>query len=66
MEATEELTLGSKVHVRSHGYLVYLVLFMGLVAVMDQYLSTIKSTMTSYMVAEYGITASHFSWNEAL
>ncbi len=66
MEATEELTLGSKVHARSHGYLVYLVLFMGLVAVMDQYLSTIKSTMTSYMVAEYGITASHFSWNEAL
>ncbi len=61
MEATEELTLGSKVRARSHLPPGLPRLFMGLVAVMDQYLSTIKSTMTSYMVAEYGITASHFS-----
>ncbi len=66
MEATEEITLGTKIRARSNGYMVFLVIFMGLVAVMDQYISTVKSTVLPYMLEEYGITASHFSWNEAL
>jgi MFS family permease len=39
---------------------------MGLVAVMDQYISTIKTTAIPYIIEEYGVTASDFSWNEAV
>ena len=51
---------------RSRGYLVYLIAVMGLVAVMDQYLSTIRTTAIPYVIEEYGISASQFSWLEAL
>jgi MFS family permease len=52
--------------VRSRSYLIYLMVLMGLVAVMDQYLSTVKTTAIPYIIEEYGITASRFSWLEAL
>ncbi len=51
---------------RSRGYLIYLVVLMGLIAVMDQYLSTIKTTAIPSILQEYGIEASHFSGLEAL
>ena len=51
---------------RSRGYLVYLMALMGLVAVMDQYLSTVKTTAIPYVIEEYGIAASRFSWLEAV
>jgi len=51
---------------RSRGYLVYLMALMGLVAVMDQYLSTVKTTAIPYLIEEYGITAARFQWLEAL
>jgi MFS family permease len=51
---------------RSRGYLVYLMVLMGLVAVMDQYLSTVKTTAIPYVIEEYGIAASRFSWLEAI
>lgn len=50
----------------SRGYLTYLILFMGLVAVMDQYLSTIKSTALPYILKEYHLAPEEFSWLEAL
>lgn len=52
--------------VRSRSYLVHLIVLMGLVAVMDQYLSTVKTTAIPYILQEYGISASRFSWLEAL
>ncbi len=52
--------------VRSRTYLIYLVILMGLIAIMDQYLSTIKTTAIPYVIEEYGITASQFSGLEAL
>jgi MFS family permease len=51
---------------RTRAYLTYLVILMGLVAVMDQYLSTIKTTAIPYVLDEYGITASRFSALEAV
>lgn len=65
-EATESLHLGGKARQRSTNYLVYLIVFMGLVAIMDQYISTIKTTAIPYIIEEYGITATEFSWNEAV
>jgi MFS family permease len=39
---------------------------MGLVAIMDQYLSTIKTTAIPYILEEYKVTASQFSYLEAV
>lgn len=64
-EISQPENAGSKVHLRSRGYLIYLIIFMGLVAVMDQYLSTIKSTAIPYILEEYNVTASQFSYLEA-
>jgi MFS family permease len=46
--------------------MIYLIVLMGLVAVMDQYLSMIKTTAIPYIIEAYGISASDFSWYEAL
>jgi putative MFS transporter len=45
---------------------LYLIAFMGLVAVMDQYLSMIKTTAIPYIIQEYAISAADFSWLESL
>ncbi len=55
-----------KIKARSRNYLIYMMIFMGLVAVMDQYLSTIKTTALPYLLEEYAIDASKFSYLEAL
>lgn len=55
-----------RIYVRSRNYLIYLMTLMGLVAIMDQYLSTVKTTAIPYILEEYVITASEFSWLEAL
>jgi len=55
----------AKTQPRSRGYLIYLIIFMGLVALMDQYLSTIKTTALPYILAEYKITPTQFSNLEA-
>jgi MFS family permease len=51
---------------RNRSYVVFLVVLMGLVALMDQYLSTVKTTAIPYLTKEYGITAARFQWFEAL
>ena len=51
---------------RSRGYMVYLIIMMGTVAIMDQYLAMVKTSAVPYLLEEYGITASRFSWLEAL
>ncbi len=65
-EATEQFGVRAKIRERSNSYLVYLVIFMGLVAILDQYISTIKTTAIPFIIEEYGITAIDFSWNEAV
>jgi MFS transporter, putative metabolite:H+ symporter len=56
-----EVTQEAQHKPRSRGYLVYLIIFMGLVALMDQYLSTIKTTALPYILDEYHITPTQFS-----
>jgi MFS family permease len=57
---------GNTVKKRNRPYVVYLIILMGLVALMDQYLSTVKTTAIPYLIKEYGITAARFQWLEAL
>jgi len=66
MTATTEAIPNIKVRLRSRNYLVYLIIFMGLVAVLDQYISMIKTTAITYIIEEYRIDAKTFSWYEAL
>lgn len=64
--STNEQSAPSPTLHRGKGYLVYLMAYMGLVASMDQYLSTVKTTAIPYVLKEYGISAARFSWLEAL
>lgn len=54
-----------KIKTRSRNYMLYLIIFMGLVAIMDQYISTVKTTAIPYILEEFDITASRFSYLEA-
>ena len=47
---------------RSKGYMLYLVVFMGLVGLMDNYLSQIESVAIPYLLADFGITAEFFAF----
>jgi len=51
---------------RSRGYIAYLAVLMTIVALMDWYISTIKTTALPYILKEYNITAVQFSWTESL
>ena len=55
-----------KIVPRKRGYMIYLVIFMGIVAMMDWYLSMVESTIKPYVLQEYGITAPVFSGWETL
>ncbi|HSF80271.1 MAG TPA: MFS transporter [Anaerolineales bacterium] len=50
----------------TRSYLAYLIVLMGLVAIMDQYLSTVKTTALPYILDEYKLEASQFSYLEAI
>ena len=54
------------VKARSKNYLLYMIIFMGMVAIMDQYLSTIKTTALPYILEEYKVSAPQFSYLEAI
>jgi MFS family permease len=47
-------------------YLIFLIVLMGMVAIMDQYLSTVKSSALPFLLEEYGIEAAEFSYLEAV
>ena len=50
-----------RIKLRSRNYLLYLIVLMGLVAVMDQYISSIKTTALPYILEEYNVTPGVFS-----
>ena len=59
------MTAPTTVKPRSRRYLVYLIILMGLLAIMDQYLSMVKASAAPYLLDEYDIGASAFSRLEA-
>jgi MFS family permease len=66
MEPTEKQKTSGFMKVRSKQYIIYLVIFMGVVAIMDQYLSMVPITYMDSILTEYGVTAPQFEWWEAL
>jgi len=51
---------------RSRRYIAYLAILMTIVALMDWYISTMKTTALPYILKEYSITPAQFSWWESL
>jgi len=51
---------------RSRKYMAYLVILMSIVALLDWYISSVKTTVLPYILKEYNITPAGFSWTEAL
>jgi len=47
---------------RTRRYVAFIVIFMGLVALMDQYLSLVESTAIPYLTADFGITVADFAF----
>jgi len=66
MEQSEQQRAGGVIQARSKRYIIYLVFFMGVVAIMDQYLSMVPITYMNSILDEYTISASQFSWWEAI
>ncbi len=65
MEASVSMMAGPVVR-RSRGYIAYLVVLMSIIALMDWYISTTKTTALPYILKEYNIPAPEFSRWEAL
>ncbi|MBD3256206.1 MAG: MFS transporter [Candidatus Lokiarchaeota archaeon] len=51
---------------RSKKYMIYLVIFMGMVSMMDQYCSLIEGPIVPYILVDYGITASEFAFLQGI
>jgi MFS family permease len=47
-------------------YILYLVVFMGMIALMDQYLSFVETTAIPNVLSEYSVTDAQYSWWKAL
>ncbi len=48
-------------HFRSKGYMNFLIIFMGFVALVDQYLSLIEASIITYILDDFDITLSEFT-----
>jgi MFS family permease len=66
MGQSEQQHAGRIIQTQSKRYIIYLVLFMGVVAIMDQYLSMVPITYMDSILSEYNVTAPQFEWWEAL
>ena len=66
MEERALKQIPSKILIRNRGYLIYLVAFMSIVAMMDWYLSMLESTVKPYILQEFNITAPAFAHWEAV
>jgi MFS family permease len=66
MDATSTDTSSTVRKERTRRYIIYLVLFMGMIAIMDQYLSFIETTAIPNILAEYSVTNSEYSWWKAI
>jgi len=47
---------------RSRQYILYLIIFLAMVAIMDQYLSFIETTAIPNILRDYAVTDSEYSW----
>ena len=51
---------------RTRSYIIYLVIFMGMIAIMDQYLSIIETTAIPNILQDYSVTDTQYAWWKAV
>ena len=51
---------------RTRRYMIYLIIFMGSIALMDQYLSIIETTAIPNLLQEYSVTDTEYAWWKVL
>ncbi len=66
MGSGEEKKSSGLMNQRTRRYILYLVIFMGMIALMDQYLSFIETTAIPNILSDYSITDSQYSFWKAL
>ncbi|MFX0072435.1 MAG: MFS transporter [Candidatus Hermodarchaeota archaeon] len=53
---------GKPLEPRSKGYMVFLIIFMGMVGLMDNFLSLVEGPALPYILDEFGVTAQEFAF----
>jgi MFS family permease len=66
MGSGEEKKITGLKNPQTRRYILYLVIFMGMIALMDQYLSFIETTAIPNILREYSVTDAQYSWWKAL
>ena len=66
MGSGEEKKSSGLMNQRTRRYILYLVIFMGMIALMDQYLSFIETTAIPNILSDYSVTDSQYSFWKAL
>jgi putative MFS transporter len=66
MDAAEKKKTSGFMDSRTRHYIFYLIIFMGMIALMDQYLSFIETTAIPNVLREYSVTDTQYSWWKAL
>ncbi len=66
MNTEEKKKIDSIINKRNRRYILYLIIFMGMIALMDQYLSIIETTAIPNILKEYSITDTEYAWWKVL
>lgn len=66
MDPLEKKKISDVSSERTRGYIIYLVILMGMIAIMDQYLSIIETTAIPNLLKEYSVTDAEYAWWKAL
>jgi len=66
MDITGKKKIGGSMNQQTRNYIIYLIIFMAMIAIMDQYLSFIETTAIPNVLREYSVTDSQYSWWKAL
>jgi MFS family permease len=66
MDNEEKKQVSSFKNERTRRYIIFLIIFMGTIALMDQYLSMIETTAIPNILKEYSVTDTEYSWWKVL
>ena len=66
MDNEDTKQIGDLKKERTRRYMIYLIIFMGSIALMDQYLSIIETTAIPNILQEYSITDTEYAWWKVL
>jgi MFS family permease len=66
MNTEEKKKINSFGKQRTRHYMIYLIIFVGMIALMDQYLSIIETTAIPNILQEYSVTDTEYAWWKVL